>query len=217
MCIMRKLSFLVLAMLFLSLSFVLGFNVDVTDYDGTQATLAFSGFSEVVPITDVRVKVETDSLTDNYPVDSTQSISGDLILLTVDLSDINEDYQAGVNSLTIVGTIDGQEFGKRISARSGSQAVFGAPADEAEDIKYIYWITGLTIGIVFLVLVYLLFGSTPPKKRKSTPKKKVVKKKVAKKKAVKKKVSKKKASKKSKKKVVKKKFSKKKVKKRSKK
>jgi hypothetical protein len=192
---------------------VSAYDLDVESVSNKEIVLSFSGLDSVdFEFGEVTARVEASTFTDTYLIDPAFSVSGEDVLLSVDISDVYKDYSKDqVESITISGSLDGSDFAKRVSMREGTTNLRLAPAEESTNV--IYWILGIVLLLVLAVLLVVLIRE--PKKRKvvkKTVKRKKAKKKKSKKKAKKKKVTKKKVKKTTKKKA-KKKSSKKKAKK----
>jgi hypothetical protein len=195
---MKKLAITTFLLLILTLSAVLAVTPDIESVSSNEIVLSFNEFNSIVPIRDVIAKVETDTLTDNYPVDSKAVVKNGEIVLTVETNEIFEDYTLEeVNYITITGTADGEPFAKRVAMRTSSNQRFAAPAAE-DSSSFVYMITTLAVVLVLIVISVLLFSNqdmSPKMPQRKVTKKKTTKKK-AKKKSTKKKVAKKKTTKK---------------------
>ncbi|MDP3918710.1 MAG: hypothetical protein Q8Q35_02285 [Nanoarchaeota archaeon] len=181
---------LILSLLFcLSLFAVSAYSVELDSVSSNEIVLAFGDLDSIdVIIKDVAVRVETDTISDTYVADYDLEVNANKILLSVNLNEIFNDYRKEeITYITVTGTLDDEDFAKRVTSRSTASGVTFAAPGQASSSNWIYWVLGIVLVIVLIVLIFLLL-QTP---NQPVPVKKVAKKKVAKKKAVKKTVKKK--------------------------
>ncbi len=162
---MQKLLFMTVLLTLLGTVSVSAFTVDVESSSTEKIVLSFSGFTEFPVIEDVTAQAETGTLTDRYLADTKLSVSGDKILLEVDVSEIFEDYSASdIKSITVAGVADGEEFAKRVAYRETSAPRQLAPED-GSGTSPLRWALGLVLLIIFLVLFYLVLTKKPVKRQ----------------------------------------------------
>ena len=208
---MKRATILISILLVLCLVSVSAYDLGVESVSNKEIILSFSGLNSVdFDFGEITVRAESSTFTDTYLAEPMFSVSGEDVLLTVDISDIYKDYSKDqIEAITISGSLDDGVFAKRVSMRGSTSNLRLAPAEESTSL--IYWVLGIVLLLVLAVLLVILIKE--PSKKKVVTKKAV--KKVTKKKA-KEKVTKKavkKVTKKKSKKAVKKKASKKKAKK----
>ena len=189
---MKRLTVLILFLFSLQVFPVGAYEIEVDSFSESEVVLAVTNLQTVdIQVTNVQATVESETLSDTYTVNANVYTEGNKILISIDISPIFVDYSSEeMDSITVSGLIevDGEktEFGKRVSVRTQVRPQF-APAQES--LSLMYWVLGLTI--VFVVLILILFYKKPLSPKKSSSKainKKQIKKKrfVKKKKAIKK-------------------------------
>lgn len=188
---MKRLTILILLLLTIITTSALAYDVSVENSLDNQIVLSFSNLNTIdIKVSNLVATVETSTLSDSYVADYTLTTSGDKVLLTIDTTPINEDYERiSIDSILVSGSLDSNgvssEFSKRIFMRDNTQ-VNRQLAPILETSTLIYWVTGLAILLVILVLVivlkkrkqHVIVKKTIKRKRKSL--KKVVKKKIKK-------------------------------------
>ncbi|MDP3728120.1 MAG: hypothetical protein Q8R18_01565 [bacterium] len=183
----------ILGILFILLTqiFVVGaYDLEVESFSESEVILALTNLESVdIKVIDAKATVESETLSDTYPVDASLRTKENTVLVKIDISPIFEDYTSEqIQSIIVSGfiEIDGEltEFGKRVPIRNqASNNPSFAPTAESSNL--IYWVVALCVVLVILIL--LIFykkpkaRKSPKKKRKSPVKKKASKKKKAKK------------------------------------
>ncbi|MBS3162976.1 hypothetical protein J4467_03545 [Candidatus Woesearchaeota archaeon] len=184
---MRKLLVLPLAILLL-VSFSFAYELTIDSTTDSSVTLAFSNLETLdVKFTDVTATAETETSAGAYIVDTSLSSTSNSVLLTVDISPLNED-NLQIKSILISGLIESngvkEEFSKRISLRPESTPNRSL-APELSSSEMIYWVTGLVVLLVVMVILFIFLREPKeiviPKKVRRKSKKKVKKKKAKKK------------------------------------
>ena len=190
---MKRLTILVLLLLSLQLFNVGAYDIAVDSASQETIVLAISDLNSVdVQLNTIVATVETETVSDTYTVDAKLTTDEQRVLITVDVTPIFQDYaQEEVKAITVSGTViiqgESIDFGKRVPYRASSQRNNHqlAPSLDEGSASLIYSIVGLSLVLVFLILI--LFYKKPKQKvivkRKTSPKKKKVVKKKAKKKA----------------------------------
>ncbi|MSR86498.1 hypothetical protein EXS74_03835 [Candidatus Woesearchaeota archaeon] len=189
---MKRLTILVLLLFSLQIFNVGAYDITVDSASEKTIVLAISDLNSIdIQLDNIVATVETQTISDRYTIDATLKKEGQMVLITVDVSPIFQDYaKEEVKAITVSGTviIQGEtiDFGKRVPYRSDSQRanLQLAPALDEGSSSLIYSIVGLSLLLVFLILI--LFYKKPKqkailKKKTSVKKKKVVKKKTKKK------------------------------------
>jgi len=192
---MKRFAVLIIFLIILQIFSVGAYEVGVNSFSKSEVILEIIGLQNLdVKVTDVKATVESETLSDTYTADVHLETEGNKVLVIVDITPIFEDYSSDqVKSIAVSGFIevDGEkeEFGKRVPFREQKSRQL-APSDE-ESSTLIYWIIGLCIVFVFIILALFYrrpkgkvlsiqkISSSPKKKKKA--KKKVVSKKVKKK------------------------------------
>ncbi len=193
---MKRLTILVLLLFSLQILNVGAYDISVDSASEQQIVLAVSDLNTVdLQLQNIVATVETQTVSDTYTIDATAKVEDQRVLIIIDVTPIFQDYSLEeVKAITVSGllTIQGEdiEFGKRIPYRSGSSSQGSnlelAPALTDESPNIIYSIIGLSLVLVFLILILFYKKPTPSVSTKKEKKKPVKKRKVVKKKATKK-------------------------------
>jgi hypothetical protein len=166
-------------------SFAIAINVDVESASQDSATIYFSGLKTLdVVFENIQVVVETSTLTDTYIADYKLEVKGSQIFLTADLTDVYLDYSPSqIEAIIIRGSLDGEDFAKRVAVREGESIRFGAPTGAPSKASLVYWVIAIVLVIVAAALFnHLIHGQKQQRKlpvkksRKKNSKKKVKKK-----------------------------------------
>ncbi len=185
---MKRLSILIFILLSLHIISVTAYELEVESFSEEEILLALTNVETVdVKINNVQATAESASISDTYTVQATLQTEGEIILISIDVSPIFQDYSAEqLQSIMVSGELEiaGEitEFGKRVPVRS-EQTNQRALAPAAESTTLIYWIVALALVLVFLILVLFykkpstkkqisLIAKKKGKKRKSLAKKK---------------------------------------------
>ena len=189
---MKRLTFLVLLLLSFQLFTAGAYDISVNSASETSIVLAVSDLNTIdIQLGKVVATVETETVSDTYIIGVTAKTEGEEVLVIADVSPIFKDYTSEqVKAITVSGTItiegENVEFGKRVSYRGAQNNLQGAPIFDEDSSALIYSIVGLSLVLVFLILI--LFYNKPKqtaiiRREKKRPKKKkqVVKKKTRKK------------------------------------
>lgn len=169
---MKRLMIAAGILVLLQLFFVSAYEVQVDSFSDKEVVLAISGLQSInLKVTEVKATVESESVSDTYPAEFTLKTQGDVVLLTIDIMPLFEDYtKEQMKSITVSGIIDVEgekaEFGKRIPIRDERSQKQFAPSSE-ESSSLIYWVVGLSLVLVLIILA--LFYRKPKEKILTSP------------------------------------------------